>query len=227
VLVDQRGPRARHQLLRAGAGSRSERVARVTKVVEAEIPDSGRLQRAVPRRVEGGLSERPTGHSGKHGVVAAGRAPVPQVLFEVRDDDFRNRDLPQVCVGIGWTKYQRAVGELLVLLDNRDGAVEQVKVPLPERTGLADSESAEGRQEQHRPIAGFDASARAKTCSIVATGRSAGRSTEAPLMTHGFRAIKLFSTAVSQIAWRSRLHLAIVEGPGRSFLIISARQVLI
>ena len=51
---------------------------------------------------------------------------------------------------------------------------------------------------------GSMASAIASICSIVATGRSAGRSTEAPLMTHGLRAITPSSRAVAHIAWSRR-----------------------
>jgi hypothetical protein len=59
----------------------------------------------------------------EHEVVRAGCAPGREVFLEIGDNDLRDRDLPPAGVGLRGTEQQRAVGELLVLLDDRDDAM--------------------------------------------------------------------------------------------------------
>lgn len=109
---------------------------------------------------------------------------------------------------------QRA-GDLITVIDSPTGgtprsrcssiskrcSTEHTAVDLPRRVMV--NICAEHRQVDQDPVElrGSMASAIAYTCSIEATGRSAGRSTEAPLITHGFRVTRPSSSAVAQIAW--------------------------
>ena len=106
--------------------------------------------------VEGRRSERAARLTGEDEVLGTGRRPRREVRLKVRDDDRWDRHVPHAGVGLRWAEHERAVAELLVLLDDRHGAVEQVEVDLAERAELADAEAAERGEQDHRSIAGFD-----------------------------------------------------------------------
>ena len=55
------------------------------------------------------------------------------MLLELGNDDLGDRDRAPAGVGLGWAEEESAVGELLVLLDDGDGAVEEIEVALAER----------------------------------------------------------------------------------------------
>ena len=78
------------------------------------------------------------------------------MLLEVGDDDLRDRHRPPAGVGLGRAEVERAVGELLVLLDDGDGAVEEIEVALAERAELPDPQAAERGEQHHRPVARLD-----------------------------------------------------------------------
>ena len=61
-----------------------------------------------------------------------------RVSLELGNDDLGDRDRPAASVGLGWAEEKCAVGELLVLLDDGDGAVEEIEVALTERAELPD-----------------------------------------------------------------------------------------
>jgi hypothetical protein len=53
------------------------------------------------------------------------------VLVEVRDDRPWDRDCPDPGIGRGRAEHERPVGQLLVLLDDGDGAMQEVEVTCP------------------------------------------------------------------------------------------------
>ena len=106
-------------------------------------------------------------------------------------------------LGLGCAHEELTGVQLDLLLFHPDGPVEEVDVAALEAEEFAATEAEETREQDQAPIPGGRRSARAQTCSTVATGRSATRSTPAPLMAHG-RMISSSATAVSRIVRRSR-----------------------
>ena len=65
------------------------------------------------------------------------------MAFEIGDDDCRYGNDFAARVGLRWAEHECAVTQLLVLLDNNDRPVQQVKVSLAKRSQRANPKPAE------------------------------------------------------------------------------------
>ena len=140
----------------------------------------------MPRGMEGRRSEGAAGLAGKHEVLGTGRRLGGEMRLQVRHDDLWDRHGPNARVGLRWAEHERAVAKLLVLLDDRHRAVQQVEVDLAERTELADPQAAERGEQDHRPIPGFDGVGDRVDLVDRRHWPFGGTFHDAPLMTHGF-----------------------------------------
>jgi hypothetical protein len=113
----------------------------------------------------------------------------------------RDRHGSATGVGRRWPDHGGPVLELLV---DGDCAVQQVDPVPPKCSELTKPEPCERRELDQCPQGLVDRAGQFETCSSVATGRSAGRSADAPRIRQGFFRIRSSSTAVLQIACRSR-----------------------
>jgi hypothetical protein len=192
VLIDQCRPRRsvthpRHELFGTRAGRCSERISGVAEIVEAQASDPHCADGTMPRRVQRRCSEGAAGVAGKDEMLRPGHGPGGQVGPRGGHENRWDRDPADTRVGLRRTEHERAVAKLLELVDHHTDRCSTSRLTCrrarssPTRSAQKVASSTIARER------GSIASTIASTCSIVATGRSAGRSTEAPLITQGFR----------------------------------------
>ena len=107
----------------------------------------------MPCRVQRRCSERAARLAGKDEMLRPGHSPGGEVGLQVGHEHRRDRDRAHTRVGLRWTEHERAVAELLVLLDHQHRPVWHVQVDLSKGAQLSDAQGAEGGEQHHRPVA--------------------------------------------------------------------------
>jgi len=124
--------------------------------VEAKALDVCSAHSSPPGRVQARSAHRLVPCTAEHETVGPWSGPAGEVRLELRDERVREGDPANAGCGLGWSHNERAVLQLLDLLGDVHGRVQEIEPSASERAELAQPEPSERRGQDQRPVARLD-----------------------------------------------------------------------